>query len=282
MEIVASQTASPSHSSIPGSWIALAEAEGRYLHIQNWTSEFLPTPRDLFVYLPEAYRTQPERSFPILLLHDGQNLFDGELAYVKGSTWRVGSTADAEIAASRVAPLIIVGIANTGAERIVEYTPTPDRRLGGGKGPLYARLLVEEILPMMRLEYRVLTGPEHTGIAGSSLGGLISLAIGLRYPDQFQQVGVVSPSIWWDDRTILKDVRSLPGRIPIRIWLDIGSAEGLRHIRDADLLEHLLMQKGWTAGKDLLYRQFPNAFHNEEAWAARFGDILRFLFPAAV
>ena len=263
-----------------GDWVSTAEAEGRYLRIRDWTSKFLPTPRDLFLYLPEAYLADPDRAFPLLMLHDGQNLFDGNLSYVKDSTWRVGSTADEEIAAGRVEPLVILGVANTGAQRMLEYTPTADRRLSGGKGRLYARLLVEELLPMMAKEYRILPGPSHTGVAGSSLGGLISLAIGLRYPDVFGSIGVLSPSIWWDDRAVLKDVRSLAERLPLRIWLDMGTAEGMRHLRDADLLAHLLEGKGWREGQDLLYRRIPGGLHNEAAWAARFGEVLRFLFPA--
>ncbi|MGI4758842.1 MAG: alpha/beta hydrolase [Janthinobacterium lividum] len=261
-------------------WVAIAAAQGRYLRIEGWLSRFLPSARDLFLYLPEAYFAQPERSFPLLLMHDGQNLFDGSLSYVEGSTWRVGSTADEEIAAGRIAPVIIVGVGNAGTERLAEYTPTPDARLGGGKGRLYARMLVEEIIPLFVERYRVLPGPEHTGIAGSSLGGLISLAIAIRYPKQFGQVGAVSPSLWWDDRAILKDVRSLEERLPLRIWLDMGTGEGLRHVHDTDLLAHLLRGKGWQDGVDLSYRLYPDAVHNEVAWAGRMKDLLRFLFPA--
>ncbi len=280
MEIVAPQTA-PSDSTMPTGWVSTAEAQGRYFRIRDWTSKFLPTPRDLFVYLPEAYLAEPDRAFPLLIMHDGQNLFDGDLSYVKDSTWRVGSTADEEIAAARVEPLVILGVGNTGAQRMAEYTPTADRRLSGGKGRLYARLLVEELLPMMMASYRILPGPLHTGVAGSSLGGLISLAIGLRYPNVFGRIGVLSPSIWWDDRTILKDIRSLEETLPVRIWLDMGTAEGLRHLRDTDLLAHLLQAKGWREGQDLLYRVVPDGIHNEAAWAARLGEMLRFLFPAA-
>ncbi len=262
-------------------WVVKAAAEGRYRRIQAWNSRFLPVPRDLFVYLPEAYLLEPTRSFPMLVMHDGQNLFDGSLSYVTDSTWRVGATADQEIASGRVAPLVIVGVANAGVQRMAEYTPTPDRRLGGGKGRLYARLLVEEVIPLIRREYRILQGPEQMGIAGSSLGGLISLAIALRYSRVFHQVGVVSPSLWWDDRSILKDVRTLSEHLPLRIWLDMGAAEGLQHVRDANLMHHLLQARGWKDGVDLQYRLYPGALHNEEAWASRFGEMLRFLFPRA-
>ncbi len=261
-------------------WVSRAAAEGRYLRIRDWVSEILPTPRDLFVYLPVQYTHEPHRRFPILLMHDGQNLFDGELSYVPGSTWRVGSTADEEIALGRVEPLIILGIANTGNERMAEYTPTPDRKLGGGKGSLYARMLVEELLPMMHSRYRLLDGAENTGIAGSSLGGLISLATALRYSHVFGQVGVLSPSVWWDNRSILRDLQSLDDTLPLRIWLDIGTAEGQKHVRDTDLLYRLLQDRGWTPGSSLAYRKVPGAAHNEESWADRFGDVLRYLFPA--
>ncbi|SEB40080.1 alpha/beta hydrolase [Terriglobus roseus] len=280
MEFVASQPDTDTHLTVPGPMLADAEAQGRYVRIRDWESKFLPNSRDIFLYLPEAYLQEPQRSFPLLVMHDGQNLFDGDLSYVKGSTWRAGSTADEEIAAGRVEPLILVGVANTGADRMAEYTPTADARLGGGRGPFYARMLTEELLPMLREEYRVLAGPEHTGIAGSSLGGLISLAIGLRFPEVFGRIGVLSPSIWWDNRTILRDVRSLRTTLPLNIWLDMGTAEGLRHVRDADLLSQLLQTRGWQQGRDLRYQKFPGALHNETAWADRFGEVLRFLFPA--
>ncbi len=296
--------------------LSLAPHTGeRYLRIQNWISDTLPTPRDLFVYLPEAYLAEPERRFPVLLLHDGQNLFDGNLSYVKGSTWHCGETADWTIGEGSVTPLILAGIGNTGEERMAEYTPTPDTRLGGGKGRLYARVLVEELLPVLRRDLRLRAGPEHTGIAGSSLGGLISLAIALQYPQVFGRVGVLSPSLWWNNRSILDEVRALPARLPLHLWIDMGTAEGEVHLRDTDLLTHLLQRKGWVLDKtstpprslslprgsrlrnlasplerlrvtapgspvDMHYERVPNGLHNEAAWAARFGKVLQFLFPA--
>jgi len=279
MGLVASQVESSMEIEGLDPVLADAAAEGRYLRMRDWQSQFLPSPRDVFIYLPKAYFEEPERRFPVLVLHDGQNLIDGNLSFVKGSTWSMGTTADAEIEAGLVEPLILVGVANAGPQRMAEYTPTPDRRLGGGNGPLYARLLVDELLPMLRSAFRTLPNAEATGIAGSSLGGLISLAIGLRYPDTFGRIGVLSPSVWWDNRTILRDVRSLPGTLPLRVWMDIGTGEGLRHVRDTDLLAQLLKAKGWRDGQDFLYRRFSGALHNEEAWSARFGQVLRFLFP---
>ena len=286
------------------------EPDRRYYRLQSWRSDALPTPRDLFLWLPEAYLQDRERRFPILLMHDGQNLFDGELSYIKGQTWRCGSTADDVFALGLAEPTVLVGIGNAGMQRMAEYTPTPDTRMGGGKGPLYARLLTEELLPILQRDLRLRPGPENTGVAGSSLGGLISLAIGLREPQTFGRLGVLSPSVWWDRRTILDDIRSLPGHLRLRIWLDMGTAEGQIHVRDTDLLCHLLERKGWhldarstpplsvdppssrrassflerlrqpvSATPDLHYERVSNAVHNEAAWAARFGPMLQFLFP---
>ena len=288
--------------------LSFLPAQGlRYWRVQGWRSTALPTPRDLFVCLPEAYFTQPERRFPVFLLHDGQNLFDGELSYVKGSTWRCRETADALFSAGLASPVVLVGIGNTGVERMAEYTPTADTRLGGGKGPLYAAALVDELLPVLRRDLRIHDGPGSTGLAGSSLGGLVTLAIGLQYSHTFGKLGVLSPSIWWDRRSILDEVRALSGKLPLRIWLDMGTAEGEVHLRDADLLAHLLQRKGWcldgrstppkpaglrrlgspferdapppSGPADLHYERVPHGLHNEAAWAARFGDVLRFLFP---
>ena len=295
--------------------LSLYPGNVRYNRVVGWTSHALPTPRDLFVYLPVAYFAEPERRFPVLLLHDGQNLFDGNLSYVKDSTWRCGETADWTIAEGTVEPLILVGVGNTGVERMAEYTPTPDSRLGGGKGPLYAKALVEELLPVLRRDLRVLPDAASVGIAGSSLGGLISLAIALQYPQVFGKAGVLSPSVWWDKREILNEVRALQQKLPLRLWVDMGMSEGAVHVRDTDLLVHLLERKGWvldrhssqprtsslpvgsrlrrlasplerlprvaqSAEVDLHYERVPDGVHNEAAWAARFGSVLQFLFPA--
>ena len=150
---------------------------------------------------------------------------------------------------------------------------------GGGRGPLYAQLLVEDLLPMLHIRYRLLAGPANAAIAGSSLGGLISLWTALQYPHIFGKAGVLSPSLWWNSRSILNDVASLRHKPDLRLWLDMGSAEGAPHVRDACALARLLERKGWSEGEDLQFQIIPGGVHSEEAWAARFGDVLRFLFP---
>ena len=123
---------------------------------ERFASRFLKNQRDLIVYLPPGYDDPPRRRFPLLYLHDGQNLFDGATSFIPGMDWHVGQTADACIGEGRVAPLIIVGVYNTGKQRLGEYTPTRAPRLGGGRANRYAKFLLEEVRPFLESNYRVL------------------------------------------------------------------------------------------------------------------------------
>ncbi len=254
-------------------------ANPRY-HVYKFHSEILPDDRAVLVYLPQQYLEQEERRFPVFYLQDGQNLFDGRTSYIAGRTWNAHTTADRLTRESQIEPLILVGIANTGLRRMAEYTPTRDFRLGGGEGPSYGRLLIEELKPFVDRAYRTLTGPEDTGLGGSSLGGLISLYLGFERPDVFGRLAVMSPSVWWDHRSILTIVNKTEPKPKLRIWLDMGMAEGARHVRDAELLNRLLLDRGWQSGVDLTYLKAEGAVHDEDAWSVRLDQVLRFLFPS--
>ncbi|HEY0784428.1 MAG TPA: alpha/beta hydrolase-fold protein, partial [Acidobacteriaceae bacterium] len=235
---------------------------------------------DVTVYVPAGYDDHPEHRYPVLYLHDGQNLFDPQAAFVPGQHWRVAETADAAIDAGEVEPLIIVGVNNGGERRLAEYTHSVDAKQGGGEADCYGMLLVEELLPFINSTFRTRTGAEQTGLGGSSLGGLVSLYLGLRYPEVFGRLAVLSPSVWWDKRSILRVVAKLgkPER-RARIWLDAGDAEGPRTQKDAEMLAAQLERAGWKTGSELHYEWIPGGTHDERAWAARFGPILRWLFP---
>jgi len=252
----------------------------RLIKHERFPSRFLRNQRDLVVYLPPGYDDQPERQFPVLYLHDGQNLFDGATSFIPGMDWHVGQTADYFIAEGRVAPLIIVGIYNAGKQRLGEYTPTRAPKLGGGSANRYAKFLLEEVQPMVKRNYRVLAGAENTGIGGSSLGGLVSLYLGLRQPQIFGKIAALSPSVWWNRRVILRFAESAPVHPLARIWLDIGTREGPRIVDDVERFRDILLHKGWQLGRDLAYQRVEGAEHNEAAWAARVGPFLEFLFPA--
>jgi predicted alpha/beta superfamily hydrolase len=213
-------------------------------------------------------------------MQDGQNLFEGQDAFVKGEYWRLGETADAEIAAGRVNALIIVGVHHTGPKRVTEYTPTETKRLGGGLADAYGRLLVDEVKPFIDRTYRTLADEAYTGLGGSSMGGLVSLYLGLKYPAVFSRLAVLSPSVWWDRRVILRHVRDAKPKPPLRIWLDMGTAEGPKALEDVRLLKAGLLRAGWIEGEDLAYSEHEGARHAETAWATRVGPMLRYLYPA--
>jgi predicted alpha/beta superfamily hydrolase len=248
---------------------------------EAFRSQFLECDRDVTVYLPPGYERDADRRYPVLYLHDGQNLFDPDLAFKKGEHWRVGETTTALIEAGRVRPLIVVGIHNTGARRLLEYTPSHDRRRGGGGGDAYGQMIVEELKPFIDAKYRTSPEAASTALGGSSLGALVSLYLGLKHPDAFSKAAVMSPSVWWDRRVILRHVREARPKPPLRLWVDIGTREGHFHVENARLLRTGLIKSGWVEGSDLHYEEVAGATHGESAWAERFGRVLEFLFTEA-
>jgi enterochelin esterase-like enzyme len=247
----------------------------------DFASRVLDNRRTVIVYVPPGYEREPARRYPVLYLQDGQNLFDGTTAFIYGQDWRVGETAQALIAAGEIEPLIIVGIYNMGHGRVDEYTPTYDRgRNMGGRADYYGRMLVEELKPFVDAHYRTRPEAAATGLGGSSLGGLVSLYLGLRRPQTFTRLAALSPSVFWGGRQIVREVEQLQGKPPLRIWLDTGTAEGWYTTEHARALRDALVLKGWAHGLDLHYHEADGAEHNERAWAARVAPMLKYLFPA--
>jgi predicted alpha/beta superfamily hydrolase len=249
-----------------------------HLHTQ-FTSQLIDETYTFIVYVPQVFYDDPTRFFPVLFLHDGQNLFDPETSFIKGNYWRVGEAADGMISAGEVEPVVIVGIYNNGEKRIGDYTPVEDRRLGGGKADAYGQMVVEELRPFIAHRYRTLAGPENCGMGGSSLGGLVTIYLGMRYPQVFGKLAILSPSVWWRDRVILKFVDKLQHRTGQRIWLSIGTKESRRALPDTRSLKRLLVKKGWRQGKDLDYHEIQDGHHSEYAWADLVAPLLKFLFP---
>ena len=248
----------------------------------GFASRFLPGDRTISVYVPPEYDSDAARRYPLLILQDGQNLFDPETSFIRGKTWRVAENADDAIVAGEAEPLVIVGVANAGERRLAEYTPVRDWKLGGGEAGKYALMLTRELLPFLQEKYRLRSGPEDTGIGGSSLGGLVSLWIGLRHPEIFGKLAVLSPSVWWNHRYILgylNDAAPELHRRP-RIWLDVGDQEGRRTLADADMLHARLRKHGWRDDENLHFETMAGGRHDEASWAERVRPMLRFLFPA--
>jgi predicted alpha/beta superfamily hydrolase len=254
-------------------------SSGQLRKYEQFRSRFLRNQRDLIVYTPPDYTEQTTRRFPVLYLQDGQNLFEGTTSFIPGQDWHVGQAADECINAGTVEPLIIVGIYNTKA-RVREYTPTQVPKLGGGRADRYAKFLSEEVKPFVEREYRTLSGTQHTGIGGSSLGGLVSLYLGLKHCAVFGKIAALSPSVWWNQLVIQRLVKSMRVEPRPRIWLDIGTREGPRIVQDVERFRDLLLEKGWRLGHDLHYERVEGAEHNEASWAQRVGPFLQFLYPA--
>lgn len=245
---------------------------------EDFHSRYLEHDRTVIVYLPPGYDPETATRYPVLYLHDGQNVFDRATSI--GEEWHVDEAAERLIAATEIEPLIIVGIYNTGVHRINEYTPTPrPDGSGGGDADDYGRMLIEELKPFVDATYKTRPSAASTALGGSSLGGLLTIHLGLRYPTAFGRLAVLSPSIWWDERVILREVEALRHKPTFRIWLDAGTAEGEVVLADVRALRDALVAKGWVVGEDLAYLEAPGGEHNEQSWGVRVEPMLKYLFP---
>jgi predicted alpha/beta superfamily hydrolase len=250
----------------------------------SFPSKIFGNNRDILVYLPEEYRRSRIRRYPVLYMHDGQNVFDAATAFA-GVEWGADETAYRLAAEKLMEPIIIVAVANTGVDRIHEYAPTEgtideqEQKRSRGSLRSYGRFLIEELKPFIDRKYRTKRTAEFTGIGGSSLGGLATLVLGIWFPDYFARLAVMSPSIWWDNCAVYKIVDAIDAKAkpPLKIWLDTGTLEeGWERTRE---LCDRLVGKGWRLGEDLLYMEADGSDHSEGAWAARVEPMLRFLFP---
>ncbi|MBI5763156.1 MAG: hypothetical protein HZA51_06495 [Planctomycetes bacterium] len=283
---------------------------------QKFASKILKNERTLIVYLPPGYdagkgganesraaagresngglsTTRPTKGearekgglrYPVLYMHDGQNLFDAGSSFI-GVEWQVDETVERLIKEGKIPPIIVVGIYNN-AERMNEYTPTRDaERKAGGHGEKYARFVIEEVKPFIDKTYRTRPGREDTAVAGSSLGGLISLYMGVEHGDVFSKCGVISPALMWDESSLLNKIATKPEVLKgLRIWLDMGTKEGSslesfkRATDHTQRLVKIMKKGGLREGVDFKYMEVEGAVHNEGAWAERFDRVLVFLY----
>jgi len=257
---------------------------GNIQHHPGFESRSLRNRRDVLVYLPRSYRQSHRRHYPVLYFNDGQNIFDAATAFA-GVEWGVDETAQDLIARRLIEPLIIVAVANVGDDRIHEYAPTRglidphEKRRWRSRGALerYGLFLRDELKPFIDRTYRTQPEAAATGLAGSSLGGLATLCLGLWFPDLFNRLAVMSPSVWWDRCAIYGIIEEVEKKPPLKIWLDTGThEEGWERARE---LRDRLVEKGWRLYDDLQYTEAKGGDHSEAAWGARVGDVLRFLYP---
>lgn len=240
--------------------------------------------RELAVYLPPGYGKEPGRRYPVLYLFDGQNLFDPATAF--NQDWAVDVVADRLISAARVEPLIVVGVYNGEAHRLSEQSPWRDARFGAnGEGHAYLRWLAQDVKSYIDAHYDTLSAPEHTGVGGSSMGGLTALYAAYRYPLVFGRAVVMSPAFWFARAQIFRHLAGLPKPEGSKIYLDCGELETARVHPKRDFytmaraMADLLVEQGFQEGKDLLWVSDPKGAHTEAAWGRRLGPALEFLFP---
>jgi predicted alpha/beta superfamily hydrolase len=247
-------------------------------------SKHLRNERGIDIYLPPGYFLNTNRHYPVLYMHDGNNLFFPSLAF-GGMPWHVDSTIDKLVNNNLMREIIVVGIYNT-MGRSYEYTWTPMRhRHGteGGGGEKYARFIVEELKPYIDHHYRTLADRDNTAVMGSSLGGLISFYLGLFYPHVFSKIGIVSPSFWWGNGISFKHVDHITSHLSI--WMDMGTKEGYytniernMNIMSTRFMRKKLLERGYADGYNLAYLEDKGGKHNEYSWGKRFHLPLLYFF----
>lgn len=249
---------------------------GNLLLWENVYSPQLENHRDLLVHLPPSYN-HGDRFYPVLYMHDGQNLFDAMTSY--SGEWHVDETLYNLAPEGKEA--IVVGIPNLGDQRVHEYNPFDHARFGVARGDAYLAFIAETVKPMIDRDFRTLPDRPHTGIIGSSMGGLISLYGFFRYAHTFGLMGCFSPSLWVGGARLMDYLMQQPF-YGGRIYVDMGGREfserwskqvynATRQLRD------ILLQKGYHLDHNLKYVEDDEGAHNEAAWAHRLPGALRFL-----
>ena len=261
------------------------EAATGDLRLHQFRSRFFRNTRFLRVWLPPGYDNSENsrKRYPVLYLNDGQNLFEPSTSFA-GVEWQVDETADRLIREGQVPPMIIVGIDNAVKERIREYMPhrSLNPMMLRVQGSRYPNFLIKEVMPLVARNYRIASGPENTGLGGSSLGALICLYTAAIHPGWFGRLLIESPSLWASNRQMIKDSRKVK-QWPERIFLATGTAEAGREDRDRSVVDDVrelagIFQRAGLDDRRLKLVIEEGGTHQEAAWARRFPVALLFLF----
>lgn len=242
---------------------------GTVAYHRQLSGEGLNHKRDIIVWLPPSYEQNRSKRYPVLYMHDGQNIFDPATAFT-GYDWRVDEVADSLIRLKMMEEIIIVGIYNS-PDRLPEYSDSP-------LGTAYRDFVISVVKPLIDSTYRTKPDRKHTAVMGSSLGGLSAFIFAWKRPDIFGVAGCLSTSFWYDNEKTLKEIKEYAGpKKDIRIYLDCGGREkelvgGYRRMVD------ILKKKGFVKGKDLGYYLDTRGVHNEHSWAKRVWKPLLFMF----
>jgi predicted alpha/beta superfamily hydrolase len=255
------------------------------LRIHEFRSRVFRNTRFLRVWLPPGYDDPANqgRRYPVFYLNDGQNLFEPSTAFA-GVDWQADEAADRLIREGAIPPLIVVGIDNTGKDRIREYMPHRSLHpmMLRVQGARYPEFLTKEVMRFIGRNYRAASGPENTGLGGSSLGGLIALYTAIVRPGLIGRLLLESPSLWASNRQTVRESRATK-RWPERVFLATGTAEAGRKDRDRSVVDDVrelagVLRRAGLNEKRLWLVIDEGASHNESAWARRFPEALAFLF----
>ncbi len=241
------------------------EIVGSVVYYRKFRSRYPLAERDLLVWLPPSYKKDRNRYFPVLYMHDGQNLMDPTTSFA-GHDWRVDETVTRLIKSNVLEEIIVVGIYNT-HDRLDEYSESE-------RGNFYLKFIVEELKHFIDSNFRTLADREATAIMGSSMGGLCSLRMVWKYPHVFGKAGCLSSSFYFGDDAIFKLLGENSEKKNVKIYLDSGE-DGKK---DAQRMFCLLTRKGYTLGDDMDYFFDRGAGHNESAWANRLERSLIYFF----
>lgn len=229
--------------------------------------------RRVWVYLPNDYNTQLQKRYPVLYMHDGQNVFDVITSYA--GEWGVDETlSDKQTKGDK--GCIVVAVDHGGTNRINEYSAFNNPRYGGGEGEAYCDFMAHTLKRYIDSAYRTRPEREYTGIAGSSVGGLISFYAAITYPEVYSKAGIFSPSFWFSD-SLYPYVDSLLMKDSIKFYFMSGTTESTDMVPDIDRMIALLRSKGYSdAALQFVTRE--DGQHSEWFWKREFGDCYDWLF----
>lgn len=228
--------------------------------------------RTVRLYLPPNYEHETQ-SYPVIYMHDGQNLFDNATAYAE--EWGVDESLNA-LAKTSGRKFIVVAIDNGGDFRMNELSPWTNKRFGEAQGKAYMQLIVDVVKPYIDNNYRTKADVKNTAMMGSSMGGLITHYAIHNYPDVFGKAAIFSPSYWYS-QDVFTDTRLHRSKDSARLYVLYGSDEGDGMIADTDKMQRLIKEQGHPR-ENMQFVSIAGGQHNEQLWGDSFTDAIEWLF----
>ncbi|MCE7040599.1 alpha/beta hydrolase [Dyadobacter sp. CY312] len=230
--------------------------------------------RRVHVLLPHNYYEHPERTYPVLYMTDAQNLFGDGSPY---GNWAIDKSLT-KLAPEGKADVIIVAIDHAGEDRVQEFSPYDNPRLGKGLGLKFLRFVTDTLKPSVDKQYRTKPDRLNTGMGGSSVGGLLSIYAALMFPNVFGRLMIFSPSLWISQR-IYFDAIHFFEPFETRIYLYAGGKEGANMIPNINKLQETLHSQGFGYSRVKINTSIdPKGQHNEKRWSKEFPEALKWLY----